>query len=138
MKKNVTIYMDLYEVFSLPIYCTAGEKLVSSLSRLVLVIWLFVVLILTSSYTASLTSILTVQKLNPTVKDVESLKASGEAVGYQKGSFVAEYLQQELGIAKENLRHIQHQRKLERLSQRAQRMEALLPFSTRFLISAFF
>eukprot|EP00253_Pinus_taeda_P033031 PITA_33031 len=74
------------------------EKLVSSLSRLVLVIWLFVVLILTSSYTASLTSILTVQKLNPTVKDFESLKASGDAVGYQTGSFVAQYLQLELGI----------------------------------------
>eukprot|EP00253_Pinus_taeda_P024188 PITA_24188 len=77
---------------------THREKLVSSLSRLVLVIWLFVVLILTSSYTASLTSILTVQKLNPTVKDVESLKASGDAVGYQTGSFVAQYLQLELGI----------------------------------------
>eukprot|EP00253_Pinus_taeda_P011673 PITA_11673 len=74
------------------------EKLVSSLSRLVLVIWLFVVLILTSSYTASLTSILTVQKLNPTVKDVESLKASGDAVGYQTSSFVAQYIQLELGI----------------------------------------
>jgi len=71
---------------------------VSSLSRLVLVIWLFVVLILTSSYTASLTSILTVQKLNPTVKDVESLKASGETVGYPTGSFVAQFLRQELGI----------------------------------------
>jgi hypothetical protein len=105
IKQNATIYMALYDVFlSLPIYCTAGEKLVSSLSRLVLVIWLFVVMILTSSYTASLTSILTVQKLNPTVKNVESLKASGEPVGYQIGSFVAEYLQKELGIAKENLR----------------------------------
>ena len=70
----------------------------SSLSRFVLVIWLFVVLILTSIYTASLTSILTVQKLNPTVKDVESLKASGEPVGYQNGSFVEQYLQQEHGL----------------------------------------
>ena len=79
-------------------YFIAGEKLVSSLSRFVLVIWLFVVLILTSSYTASLTSILTVQKLNPTVKDVESLKASKEPVGYQNGSFVEQYLQQEHGL----------------------------------------
>jgi len=85
-------------------YCTAGENLVSSLSRLVVMIWLFVVLILTSSYTASLTSMLTVQQLNPTVKNVESLRASGVAVGYQNGSFVAEYLNKEFGIAKENLK----------------------------------
>eukprot|EP00253_Pinus_taeda_P021570 PITA_21570 len=79
------------------------EKLVSSLSRSVLVIWLFVVLILTSSYTASLTSILTVQKLNPTVKDVESLRASGLRVGYQEDSFVGEYLREHLQIANDSL-----------------------------------
>ena len=86
------------------IYCNAGEKLVSSLSRSVLVIWLFVVLILTSSYTASLTSILTVQKLNPAVKDVESLRTSGAPVGYQEDSFVGEYLREQLQIANESLR----------------------------------
>ncbi|KAL2933486.1 Glutamate receptor 3.1 [Bienertia sinuspersici] len=35
-------------------------------------IWLFVVLILTSSYTASLTSILTVQQLSSPIKGIDS------------------------------------------------------------------
>ena len=38
--------------------------MVSNFTRVVMVIWVFVVLILTSSYTASLTSMLTVQQLN--------------------------------------------------------------------------
>jgi ionotropic glutamate receptor len=44
------------------------------------------VLILTQSYTASLSSLLTVQRLK--VTDVNELVNKGEYVGYQKGSFV--------------------------------------------------
>ncbi|CAL5019947.1 unnamed protein product [Urochloa decumbens] len=64
------------------------EKLESNLSRFVVIIWVFVVLILTSSYTASLTSMLTVQKLQPTVTDVRELQRSGASIGYQEGSFI--------------------------------------------------
>ncbi|CAN6239210.1 unnamed protein product [Urochloa humidicola] len=64
------------------------EKLESNLSRFVVTIWVFVVLILTSSYTASLTSMLTVQKLQPTVTDVRELQRSGANIGYQEGSFI--------------------------------------------------
>ncbi|CAO2040413.1 unnamed protein product [Urochloa humidicola] len=64
------------------------EKLESNLSRFVVIIWVFVVLILTSSYTASLTSMLTVQKLQPTVTDVRELQRSGTYIGYQEGSFI--------------------------------------------------
>ncbi|XXG51736.1 hypothetical protein AAC387_Pa03g0242 [Persea americana] len=64
------------------------ERLVSNLSRFVVIIWVFVVLIITSSYTASLTSMLTVQKLQPTVTDVKDLIKNGDYVGYQQGSFV--------------------------------------------------
>ncbi|CAL4967363.1 unnamed protein product [Urochloa decumbens] len=64
------------------------EKLESNLSRFVVIIWVFVVLILTSSYTASLTSMLTVQKLQPTVTDVRELQRSGANIGYQEGSFI--------------------------------------------------
>jgi len=66
----------------------AGETVVSNLSRVVVIIWCFVVLILTQSYTASLTSLLTVQQLRPTVTDVHELIKKGEYVGYQEGSFV--------------------------------------------------
>ncbi|XP_010914101.1 glutamate receptor 2.7 [Elaeis guineensis] len=64
------------------------EKLESNLSRFAVIVWVFVVLILTSSYTASLTSMLTVQQLQPTVTDVNELLKNGEHVGYQDGSFV--------------------------------------------------
>ncbi|KAG5538087.1 hypothetical protein RHGRI_025243 [Rhododendron griersonianum] len=64
------------------------EKLISNLSRFVVIVWVFVVLVLTSSYTASLTSMLTVQKLKPSAADIRDLIQSKEYVGYQKGSFV--------------------------------------------------
>ncbi|KAJ6373296.1 hypothetical protein OIU76_027603 [Salix suchowensis] len=62
------------------------ESVVSNLSRVVVIIWCFVVLILTQSYTASLSSLLTIQQLR--VADVNELVNKGEYVGYQKGSFV--------------------------------------------------
>lgn len=54
-------------------------------------------MVLTSSYTASLTSMLTVQQLQPTVTDVHELLKSGECVGYQRGSYVKGLLE-ELGF----------------------------------------
>ena len=74
----------------------------SSLGRMVLIIWLFVVLIINSSYTASLTSILTVQQLSSPIKGIESLKEGDEPIGYQVGSFAESYLE-ELGISKSRL-----------------------------------
>ncbi|RAL53062.1 hypothetical protein DM860_016297 [Cuscuta australis] len=74
------------------------ESTVSTLGRIVLIVWLFVVLIINSSYTASLTSNLTVQQLSSPVKGIESLLASNDPIGYQLGSFTHNYLIQELGI----------------------------------------
>ena len=76
--------------------------MVNNLSRVVLIIWCFVVLILTQSYTASLTSLLTVQRLQPKVTDVNELIKKGEYVGYQEGSFVPGILL-ELGFDKSKL-----------------------------------
>ncbi|XP_052142707.1 glutamate receptor 2.9-like [Oryza glaberrima] len=69
------------------------EKLESNLSRFVVIIWVFVVLILTSSYTASLTSMLTVQKLQPTVTDVRELLRRGDYIGFQEGTFIVPVLE---------------------------------------------
>ena len=80
-----------------------GEKVDSALGRFVLLIWLFVVLILNSSYTASLTSILTVEKLSYSVKGIESLIISDEPIGYQSGSFTENYLINELHIDRSRL-----------------------------------
>ncbi|KAL5973936.1 hypothetical protein ACLOJK_030595 [Asimina triloba] len=64
------------------------EKLVSNLSRFVVIIWVFVVMILQSSYTASLASLLTVRQLHPTVQSMEDLIKNGDFVGYKTDSFV--------------------------------------------------
>ncbi|KAJ8560146.1 hypothetical protein K7X08_004204 [Anisodus acutangulus] len=64
------------------------ERVTSNFTRFVLIVWVFVVLVLTSSYTASLTSMLTVQQLQPTITNLNDLIKNGEYVGYQKGSFV--------------------------------------------------
>ncbi|XP_061997612.1 glutamate receptor 3.6-like [Rosa rugosa] len=74
------------------------ENTVSTLGRLVLIIWLFVVLIINSSYTASLTSILTVQKLSSSIKGIETLLENKDPIGYQQGSFARYYLIEELHI----------------------------------------
>ncbi|KAK7346274.1 hypothetical protein VNO80_20789 [Phaseolus coccineus] len=79
------------------------EKTVSTLGRLVLIIWLFVVLILNSSYIASLTSILTVEQLSSSVKGIESLATSDDRIGFLSGSFAENYLTEELNIHRSRL-----------------------------------
>lgn len=85
------------------IFVNLGERVVSNLARFAVVIWCVVVLILTQSYTASLTSMLTVQQLQPTVCDVNLLLKNGDNVGFQEGSFVYGILRQ-LGFRDEKLR----------------------------------
>ncbi|PIN16370.1 Glutamate-gated kainate-type ion channel receptor subunit GluR5 [Handroanthus impetiginosus] len=55
------------------------ERLRSNVSRFVVVVWLFVVLILTSSYTAKLSSLLTVEQIKLTKSDY---------IGYSANSFI--------------------------------------------------
>ncbi|KAG6585513.1 Glutamate receptor 2.5, partial [Cucurbita argyrosperma subsp. sororia] len=68
------------------------EVTLNNCTRLVVILWLFVVLIITQSYTASLASLLTVQELKPSVNDINLLLKNGENIGYQGGSFVYEIL----------------------------------------------
>ncbi|KAK4427472.1 Glutamate receptor 2.7 [Sesamum alatum] len=68
------------------------EKVISNLTRFVVIVWVFVVLVLTSSYTANLTSMLTVQQLQPTITDLHDLIKTGDYIGYQDASFVREFL----------------------------------------------
>ncbi|CAL9229927.1 unnamed protein product [Arabidopsis halleri] len=66
----------------------------SIFTRVLVVVWCFVLLILTQSYTATLTSMLTVQELRPTVRHMDDLMKSGVNIGYQTGSFTFERLKQ--------------------------------------------
>uniref|UniRef100_A0A6P3Z5B2 glutamate receptor 2.9-like n=1 Tax=Ziziphus jujuba TaxID=326968 RepID=A0A6P3Z5B2_ZIZJJ len=79
------------------------ERVVSNLARFVVIVWCFVVLILTQSYTASLTSLLTVRQLQPAVNDVNQILKNRQNVGYLKGSFVHGILKQ-LGFEDNNLK----------------------------------
>ena len=60
----------------------------SNLSRFVMIIWIFVVLIVTQSYTASLTSLLTIQQLQPTITDINDLLRNREYEGYMSSSYI--------------------------------------------------
>ncbi|KAL8478300.1 hypothetical protein ACS0TY_030274 [Phlomoides rotata] len=85
------------------------ENTVSTLGRSVLLLWLFVVLIINSSYTASLTSILTVQQLSSRIHGMDTLISSMEPIGIQDGSFAYRYLINELNIAESRLRVLKSQ-----------------------------
>lgn len=80
------------------------ENTVSTLGRIILIIWLFVVLIINSSYTASLTSILTVDKLSSPIKGIQTLVMNDDPIGYQQGSFSRNYLINQLGIDESRLK----------------------------------
>ncbi|XP_066317665.1 glutamate receptor 3.1-like [Miscanthus floridulus] len=80
------------------------ENTMSTLGRGVLIIWLFVVLIIQSSYTASLTSILTVQQLDTSIRGIDDLKDSDYPIGFQVGSFAEEYMVKELNISRSRLK----------------------------------
>lgn len=84
----------------------SGENTASTLGRIVLLIWLFVVFIVTSSYTASLTSILTVQQLSTPITGIESLVLSNLLIGFQIGSFAENYLREELNVPTSRLRQL--------------------------------
>ncbi|KAK1410533.1 hypothetical protein QVD17_37070 [Tagetes erecta] len=85
------------------LFSSHRENTLSTLGRMVLLLWLFVVLIINSSYTASLTSILTVQKLYSPIKGIDSLMATKDPIGYQENSFVRNYLIAEYGIHESRL-----------------------------------
>ncbi|KAL3825959.1 hypothetical protein ACJIZ3_021988 [Penstemon smallii] len=75
------------------------ERIVSNLARFVVVVWMFVVLVLNSTYTAYLSARLTVENLKP---DVAYMK-KGDNVGCRKGSFICDFLQEEFGFDKSRI-----------------------------------
>ncbi|VAI83699.1 unnamed protein product [Triticum turgidum subsp. durum] len=81
----------LYFIFSTLTF-SHGPIIRSPLSKIVVVVWCFVVLILVQSYTASLSSMLTAKRLRPLMTDLDQLRSSGDFVGYQDDSFVRSFL----------------------------------------------
>lgn len=75
----------------------------STLGRMVMMIWFFLLMVITSSYTASLTSFLTVQQLSSPITGIDSLVASDQPIGYQMGSFSYSYLTGNLNVHRSRL-----------------------------------
>lgn len=75
----------------------------NNLSRVETVSWLFLVLILNSSYTASLSSMLTVQQLQANVRDIEWLTLS------DGDSFVRTYLEKVEKFKPQNIINISNE-----------------------------
>ncbi|KAL7211696.1 hypothetical protein ACSBR2_014533 [Camellia fascicularis] len=68
--------------------------------------WLFVVFVVTSSYTANLTSMLTVPRLEPTVTDIEFLRRTNAIVGCDGDSYVKHYLVNVLQFKEHNIKAV--------------------------------
>ncbi|KAG6793677.1 hypothetical protein POTOM_002892 [Populus tomentosa] len=97
---GIMLWLSFNTLFSLQ-----GGKLHSNLSRMSVVVWLFVALVVIQTYTANLTSMLTVQRLEPTVTSVEELLESNAAVGYCSGSYLEKYLVEVLRFPRDNVKH---------------------------------
>ncbi|TXG46470.1 hypothetical protein EZV62_028029 [Acer yangbiense] len=92
------LWLSFSSLFSLQ-----GGTLHSNLSRMTMLVWLFVALVITQTYTANLASMLTVQGFKPATVDIESLQRSNAWVGYSNASFVASYLEDVLRFNRKNL-----------------------------------
>eukprot|EP00250_Pteridium_aquilinum_P021251 c25067_g1_i3 orf=176-1621(-) len=68
------------------------ESIKNPLAKFVMVAWMLFILLLSSSYTASLSSILTVNELSSEALTIEDLSNKNLSVGYQLGSVVQDYL----------------------------------------------
>ncbi|KAE8645743.1 glutamate receptor 3.7 isoform X2 [Cucumis sativus] len=102
--KRQIITMCLFSISTL--FKANQEATISPLSRLVMLVWLFLLLVITSSYTASLTSILTLQQLWSPIRGIDDLVASNLPIGYQVGSFAYDYLTQSLFIPSSRLQRL--------------------------------
>ncbi|KAG2372004.1 Glutamate receptor 2.8 Ligand-gated ion channel 2.8 Precursor [Vigna angularis] len=88
-----------------PLIKLDGDKLHSNLSKMVMVVWLFVALIITQTYTANLASMLTAERLEPTIDNIDQLRNSNVRVGYSSGSFLKHYVEKVLRFHPENMRN---------------------------------
>lgn len=79
-----------------------------------MMVWLFLLMVITSSYTASLTSILTVEQLSFPITGIDSLIASNMRIGFQVGSFAESYLTESLNIHQSRLVSLRNPEEYER------------------------
>uniref|UniRef100_A0A0Q3V9E5 Ionotropic glutamate receptor C-terminal domain-containing protein n=1 Tax=Setaria italica TaxID=4555 RepID=A0A0Q3V9E5_SETIT len=97
--KNPAYQGSTVTKFSTASYCafstlpfSHGQMIRSPLSKVVVVIWCFAVLVLVQSYTANLSSMLTAKRLRPSVTGLDQLVSNGDYIRYQDGAFVHFFL----------------------------------------------
>ena len=83
---------------------------------------------ITETYIANLTSMLTVQQLEPTVADVVALLPSNVVVGYCKGSFVSRYVNEVLGFPLNHIQEFSYQKSMQKPSKAMQLLLLFLKF----------
>ncbi|KAG0499443.1 hypothetical protein HPP92_004134 [Vanilla planifolia] len=98
-RQCITIFLFSFST----LFHSEQEETLSTLGRFVLMVWFFLLMVVTSSYTASLTSFLTVQQLQSPIHGIDSLIASNEPIGYQEGSFAWSYMANNLKIPRARL-----------------------------------
>ena len=77
------------------------------LARLVLGPWLFAIFVVTASFSASLTSMLTISWSQPSVTTVEMLKEMNATVGCNAESFICNYLKDTLQFESSNIKRME-------------------------------
>ncbi|KAI4353729.1 hypothetical protein L6164_002660 [Bauhinia variegata] len=81
------------------------ESVAKKCSRLVLLVWLGLAFVLMQSYTANLSSILTLDQLKPSYPTIDSLIRDQENVGYRHGSFIRDFLRDRLHFEESKLKN---------------------------------
>lgn len=76
----------------------SGAVVAKNCSRFVLMVWLLLAFVLMQSYTANLTSILTLDTIQPSLLSVDDLRGGNHYVGYQADSFVYDLLVNQLKL----------------------------------------
>ncbi|KAJ3693376.1 hypothetical protein LUZ60_008856 [Juncus effusus] len=83
------LFNILFASFYLPINGSSGDKgLTRDISKIVLIVFTFIIFTLSASYTANLASIFTTEQLKPAVTTIQELIKNQEYVGYLKDSYV--------------------------------------------------
>ncbi|KAG6402494.1 hypothetical protein SASPL_134690 [Salvia splendens] len=82
------------------------ENIKNSTSKLVLAVWIYVTFVVGASFTAVLSSMMTVPRLEPSVREIDVLRNSNAAVGCNGNSFICDYLINVLNFKPNNIKRV--------------------------------
>ncbi|XP_057794476.1 glutamate receptor 2.5-like [Salvia miltiorrhiza] len=82
------------------------ENIKDSASKVVLAVWICVVFVVGASFTAVLSSMMTVPRLEPSVREIELLRNSNAVVACNTNSFICRYLVNILNFNPNNIKQI--------------------------------